>query len=525
MTNSATSKPPARKMNLKEKYGLMTRDLAWETTYQPMDKVFDQLGLEGIKIHDWDKWEDPFRLTMDAYWKYQAEKERKLYAVLDAFQQNNGHMNISDARYVNTLKLFLTGITPAEYNAHRLFAMLGRQFPGPGAAIACQMQAVDELRHVQTQIHSISQYNKYFSGLGDHRVMNDRLWYLSTPKAFFEDAISSGPFEQMIAISFALEYLLTNLVFMPFMSGAAYNGDMATVTFGFSSQSDEARHMTLGLECIKFVLEQDPGNLEIIQGYLDKWFWRGYKVLGLVSMMLDYMLPKKVMSWKEAWQIYFVQNGGSLFNDLSRYGLRLPKHWEQTVAEAEHLSHQVWNNFYNFTGATAMHVWLPSEEDMEWLSAKYPDTFDKYYRPRIEHYRELDAQGKRYYNDNLPMLCQVCQVALISTEMDDPTKISHRELDHGGEKYHFCSDGCRDIFQEQPDKYVSAWLPAHQIMQGNCFEPGVDPQAEGFDAMAEVMKYFHVTPGQDNMDYKGSVDERNWNEWKGFTKDSEVQPG
>jgi hypothetical protein len=40
---------------------------------------------------------------------------------------------------------------------------------------------------------------------------------------------------------------------------------MATVTFGFSAQSDEARHMTLGLKCIKFMLEQDPANLPIVQ--------------------------------------------------------------------------------------------------------------------------------------------------------------------------------------------------------------------------------------------------------------------
>ena len=520
-TNPAAAKP-ARKLNLKEKYALMTRGLGWETSYQPMSAAYDQTGLEGIKIHDWDAWQDPFRLTMDAYWKYQAEKEKKLYAVLDAFAQNNGHLNISDARYVNTLKLFFTGITPAEYNAHRLFAMLGRQFPGTGAAIACQMQSIDELRHVQTQIHSISQYNKYFSGLHDHRHMNDRLWYLSVPKSFFEDAISSGPFEQIIAISFALEYLLTNLVFMPFMSGAAYNGDMATVTFGFSSQSDEARHMTLGLECIKFVLEQDPANVPIVQAYLDKWFWRGYKVLGLVSMMLDYMLPKKVMSWKEAWDIYFVQNGGSLFNDLARYGLRMPKYWEQTVAEAEHLSHQTWNSFYNFSGAAAFHVWLPSEEDMAWLAEKYPSTFNQLYRPRIEFYREQaekggkDGQGERFYNQNLPMLCQTCQIPLIFTETGDAGATSHREAKYLGDTYHFCSDGCQDIFHTNPEKYIQAWLPAHQILQGNCFPEGADPSAPGFDPMAEVFKYYHLQPGQDNRDYVGSPDEANWLKWKGL---------
>ncbi len=63
--------------------------------------------------------------------------------------------------------------------------------------------------------------------------MHDRVWYLSVPKSFFEDARSAGPFEFLLAISFAFEYVLTNLLFVPFMSGAAHNGDMATVTFGF----------------------------------------------------------------------------------------------------------------------------------------------------------------------------------------------------------------------------------------------------------------------------------------------------
>jgi hypothetical protein len=58
------------------------------------------------------------------------------------------------------------------------------------------------------------------------------------------------------------------------------------------------------------------------------WFWRGYRLLGLVSMMMDYMLPKRVMSWQEAWEMYFEEAGGALFEDLSRYGIRLPKYHE-----------------------------------------------------------------------------------------------------------------------------------------------------------------------------------------------------
>src|SRR3974390_43561 len=154
----------AVKLGLKQRYAHMTRGLDWETTYQPMAKVFPYDQFEGIKIKDWSAWEDPFRLTMDAYWKYQSEKERKLYAVLDAFNQSNGHLNVTDARYLNTVKLFPCAIPPLEYMAHRGFAMAGRQFRGAGPRVACQMQSIDEIRHAQTQIHTASNYNKYYSG-------------------------------------------------------------------------------------------------------------------------------------------------------------------------------------------------------------------------------------------------------------------------------------------------------------------------------------------------------------------------
>ncbi|MFZ2870409.1 aromatic/alkene/methane monooxygenase hydroxylase/oxygenase subunit alpha [Zavarzinia sp.] len=502
--NAMPPLPKQRKLSLKERYAHLTRGLGWETTYQPMDKVFPYVSYEGIKIHDWDAWEDPFRLTMDAYWKYQAEKERKLYAVIESFAQNNGHLNITDARYVNALKLFLTGVSPLEYSAHRGYAHVGRHFVGAGPRIACQMQAIDELRHAQTQIHTMSHYNKFFDGLHDPRHMHDRVWYLSVPKSFFEDACSAGPFEFLTAISFSFEYVLTNLLFVPFMSGAAYNGDMATVTFGFSAQSDEARHMTLGLEIIKFMLEQDEANVPIIQKWIDKWFWRGYRLLGLVSMMMDYMLPKRIMSWAEAWEMYFEQAGDALFEDLSRYGIRKPKYHEVASKEKHRLSHEVWSIFYNYTHAAAFHTWMPTEEEMTWLSAKYPDTFDKHYRPRFECWTEMQAEGKRFYNPTLPQLCVTCQIPMGFTEPDDPTTICFRSADYKGERYHFCSDGCKDIFQNEPEKYIQSWLPVHQIYQGNC----------GGAEVKDVLAWYHLNFGTDNFDYEGSPDQKLWEEWQ-----------
>ncbi len=495
-----------KKLSLKDRYRHQTRGLGWETTYQPMDKVFPYDKYEGIKIHDWDQWEDPFRLTMDAYWKYQAEKERKLYAVLDAFNQSHGHLNVTDARYINAIKIFFSAFPMLEYTAHRGFSMAGRQFRGVGTRVACQLQSLDEIRHAQTQIHTASNYNKYYNGMHAFTHQLERMWYMSVPKSFFDDAITGGPFEWMVAIGFSFEYVLTNLVFVPFMSGAAYNGDLGTMTFGFSAQSDEARHMTLGLECIKFMLEQDPDNLPIVQAWIDKWTWRGTRVLALVAAMMDYMLPKRVMSWKEAWEIYFEQNGGALFKDLERYGIKVPDCVAQATVEKEHISHQLWAAMYQWNFGTAFHTWIPSPEELDWLSAKYPNSFDKYYRPRWELWAQMEKEGKRHLNTGLAQLCQVCQYPMIFTEPDDPGKLCHREVDYKQEKYHFCSDHCQHIFEREPEKYVQAWLPMPQFYQGNCGGGGVE----------EFFKWVHLVPGQDNMDFEGSQDQQNFARWKGM---------
>lgn len=504
-----------KKLGLKDRYAAMTRGLGWETTYQPMGKVFPYDRYEGIKIDDWDKWVDPFRLTMDAYWKYQGEKEKKLYAVIDAFTQNNAFLGVTDARYINALKLFIQGVTPLEYYAHRGFAHVGRHFTGEGARIACQMQSIDELRHYQTETHAMSTYNKFFNGFHHSNHWFDRVWYLSVPKSFFEDAYSAGPFEFLTAVSFSFEYVLTNLLFVPFMSGAAYNGDMSTVTFGFSAQSDESRHMTLGIECIKFMLEQDPDNVPIVQRWIDKWFWRGYRLLTLVAMMMDYMQPKRVMSWRESWEMYAEQNGGALFKDLARYGIREPKGWQDACEGKDHISHQAWSTFYGFNAASAFHTWVPSDEEMAWLSAKYPDSFDRYYRLRFEYWGEQAKAGNRFYMKTLPMLCQTCQIPMLFTEPGNPTKIGARESDYLGNKFHFCSDHCKEIFDHEPQKYVQAWLPVHQIYQGNCFPPDADPRAEGFDPLAAVLDYYEVEMGRDNLDFDGSEDQKNFAAWRG----------
>ena len=282
--------------------------------------MFPYLEFEGIKIHDWSKWEDPFRLTVDAYTKYQAEKDKRLYAVLDGFAQGQGHLSLTDANYLNAMKLFLQGVAPLEYQAHRNFAYLARHLAGPvRASRRCASRSTRcgtrRPRSTPLQLQQVLQRLPQLP-----RAARPGLVPLGAQVVLRRRAVGRPlrvPHRHRVLLRVPADEPAR-----PFMSGASFNGDLPTMTFGFSAQSDESRHMTLGLEAIKFLLEQDEANVPIVQAWIDKWFWRGYRVTGLVAQMLDYMLPRKVMSWKEAFELYFEQQMmQGLFQDLAFYGI------------------------------------------------------------------------------------------------------------------------------------------------------------------------------------------------------------
>ncbi len=61
-------------------------------------------------------------------------------------------MNVTNERYLNAIKLFLTAVTPLEYQAFQGYAHVGRQFSGVGARISItNASQIDELRHVQRE--------------------------------------------------------------------------------------------------------------------------------------------------------------------------------------------------------------------------------------------------------------------------------------------------------------------------------------------------------------------------------------
>ena len=54
---------------------------------------------------------------------------------------------------------------------------------------------------------------------------------------------------------------------------------------------------------------------------------------------------------------------------------------------------------------------------------------------------------------------------------------------------------------------MQAWLPVHQIYQGNC---------GGAELPKVLSDYYHINIGEDNFEYVGSPDQKRWFEIKGI---------
>jgi phenol hydroxylase P3 protein len=79
-----------------------------------------------------------------------------------------------------------------------------------------------------------------------------------------------------------------------------------------------------------------------------------------------------------------------------------------------------------------------------------------------------------------------------------------------GERYHFCSDGCKDIFDNEPEKYIQAWLPMPGLMQ--------DPLNGD---LAGWMDWVFLKNGEDNGDYATSQDKHNFELWRSMASSNQ----
>lgn len=484
------------KLGIKQKYHAMTRDLMWDPIDFDRNVVYPLVEKEGIILKDPSRWEDPFRMAYNQYVKIQSEKDHLYHTVRNAFEANEGHARVVDSRWYEGVKAFATAVQPAEYQAHRLMAYVGRNIPIEAIRFATFNQAIDELRHAQIEIKHYSHMSKQIDGIHNLNKTRENHWLTTVTRSFFDDALTAGPFEALMAISFSFEYVFTNILFLPFASSAAAVGDEAFAATGKTVQSDESRHMALGMSALKMLLEEDDRNVPIVQKWLDKWYWRAYRMFSLVAVLTDYYTRIRPISWKKAFEIYVedqVFNG--LFKELRKYGIRLPLHAEDSIKEKEHYSSATMRILDEYKHAIFFRGFKLQPDDYEWLSETYPNTFEQYYAP---YFRRNDDHVFSTAGPGFPAVCSVCQIPLMFPNPDNPTQHWTQISEYNNKTYCTCSPGCKHIFEQEPQKYAQIWWPGEAFISGEL----------GTDFPGDLFKSWSITPDEAGEHYSSQEHER-----------------
>ena len=448
-------------MRTQEHYQRLTHSLHWDPTYVSEDAYIPPEWRTACTMPDWDKFNDPFQILFDDYVRIQAEKEDKFHAVRDAGARF-GHIGRVDPRWVEGMKTFNTALTYSEYYNYRGHVRVARFAPSEAIRVASMVQAMDERRHSEEAIFQARDYAKHHaSGFmlpRDRITFFQRHWFYQGDRSFFEDLITTDPIEAIIGTNLVFETAFTNLLFIAAPAAGVANGDFGFGQAHMTIQSDETRHMALGQAVARAMLQHDDSNLQLIQDWLDKWFWRCHRLLLVATgMVMDYFPKNKPLSYKEAFQRYVVEDFiQGYISELSKFGLKPPRHLAQALAEVEHGSHTVWRNLYESRNSLWFDVHQPTKDDLAWLNGKYPD-----FNAAHGQYWENVAQGANVDADAAPMICDVCQFPCIFPE---PATAVAIPTDFEGDRYWFCSEGCKWIFDRESYKYKRTIEPSALLL-------------------------------------------------------------
>jgi phenol hydroxylase P3 protein len=251
----------------------------------------------------------------------------------------------------------------------------------------------------------------------------------------------------------------------------------------------------------------------IVQRWIDKWTWRGYRVLTLVAMMMDYMLPKRTMSWKEAWEVYFEQNGGALFKDLARYGIKMPK-WPPRSPSKRTTSAPGLEHLLQLRRRHQL-PHLDAGRGRDGLAVgEVPEQLRQALPPALEFWREQAARATASTTRRCPCCARPARSRWCSPSRATPprsaTAKSTTRATSTTSAPTTAKRSSRRAREVRPG--LAAGAPD---LPGQLLPRGHRPDGRGLRPAGCRAEYYHLEHGRDNLDFEGSEDQKNFEAWHG----------
>jgi hypothetical protein len=228
--------------------------------------TLDNTLLSGVP---WEDFRDPAQLHYRSWVALQDRAERELGATLD-LARSAGFVDGLDTEWRQALAVLGGGLAFAEWGVAMAMQYVERFCLSSAVGQAAQLQVCDELRHAQRAL-------EWSDALGEATGDADpaRAAWMEHPalqplRRAVELALTLTDWgEVIIAVNVCLEGLLQPFQREIYLQAARDHHDMGTAMLGRHCWIDEERHLGWTEAFLGLVVEAEPANRAILQGWYD----------------------------------------------------------------------------------------------------------------------------------------------------------------------------------------------------------------------------------------------------------------
>ena len=218
-----------------------------------------------IVLRDPSRFKDPANLTWERYIALQTRERERYLAERATIPQAALDFKSVNPRYLErAIEQFANNYFP-EQSATRYIATAAANAPFEEIKTCCLFQLADEQRHLEMD-------REVFERAG----IPERDWLPAweqpgTTCRFFRHVLElEDPIEILVKANFVAEGAAGPGTFAVLADGAEARGDLLSAVNHRARVRDETRHISYARALVKALIEDDPGNLDVIQQWQDE---------------------------------------------------------------------------------------------------------------------------------------------------------------------------------------------------------------------------------------------------------------
>ncbi len=228
-----------------------------------------------LQARDWDRFADPRRTTYRSYTQLQDGREDVIDGLLREVDDTGYDTQLED-EWVRFLDRWYSPLRFPVHGLQMLAAYVAQMAPSSRITNCAAFQTGDEMRRVQRIAYRTVQ-------LAGPEFNDD---VVARQRTAWEDDVAFQPLRELIeralvAYDWGESFIVTNAVIKPRLDRlvnqdiagrlATANGDPILTSIHFSLDEDARWHRDWAAALIRYVVDDDVANAEVVSGWIDKW--------------------------------------------------------------------------------------------------------------------------------------------------------------------------------------------------------------------------------------------------------------